>query len=77
MEQVKLTESGPHLKASCPECERYITFVRKSEPTENEVIPFGKYAGKTALEISVLDPSYAEWGKDLDGRYGDAFRSII
>ena len=53
-----VTESGPHRKASCPECGEYIKFLPQGgEPS----LWFGKYKGKTIAEIRTADENYCRW----------------
>jgi len=76
--EVIKTESGKHIKASCPKCGNYIKFIQQTEPSGDDVMPFGKYKGKTASWITESDPEYALWGaENLKGRYQKAFKKCL
>lgn len=53
-------ESGPHIRANCSGCGRYIKFLPRTQPF---VLFFGKYKGRTFEEISgeLNDRAYIEW----------------
>lgn len=53
----KHSNSGIHVKASCPLCGNFIRFIPYEEPT----LHFGKYNGKTVKELAVIDPEYLIW----------------
>jgi phage FluMu protein Com len=50
-----IEESGPHLKAMCNHCNRYIKFVSKEEPK----LYVGKYKGVPIKDIE--DMGYLKW----------------
>jgi len=68
-------KSGNHLKASCPSCKRYVKFLSQSEPCGDDVMPFGKYKGKTVEKICIEDEEYGQWASDnLTGRFQKSFQ---
>lgn len=52
--------SGPHIKAICAKCDRYIKFIPQGM-TEDSEIGFGKHVGKKLKEIP---PQYFIWMYD-------------
>lgn len=72
-EEAVKEKTGKHIKASCPYCNRYIKFLPQ-ETTPMEVLPFGKYRGRTVMSATHEDRSYAEWFvRTQKGRYREAF----
>lgn len=59
------TPSGPHLKATCNECHRYIKFL--PQETSKPTLYFGKYKGR---EISSMNSEeelqYLKWLSSQD-----------
>jgi len=52
--------TGPHLKASCNQCGRFLKFI-KSKTNAEFLMPFGKYKGKSISEIIEKHPEYVRW----------------
>lgn len=52
------SQAGPHIKADCPICKRYIKFIPLTRK-EDWVMPFGKYKGVKLAEVT--DFEYLEW----------------
>jgi rRNA maturation protein Nop10 len=74
---VILEKKGVHLKASCPSCGRFIKFITQSEPSGEDIMPYGKYKGMKVSEIFEEDPSYALWASEnLTGRYQKSFEAV-
>ena len=71
------TPSGPHLKATCNQCGRYIKFL----PQDNgpAMLHFGKYAGMPIPDIT--DLNYLEWAlanvNRLSARIQEAMKTRI
>ncbi len=55
--EYRTVPSGPHLKAICNGCDRYIKFI--SKPKNEVVIYFGKYS-QTAVK-DIMDRNYLHW----------------
>ena len=58
IEEIPLKAGGSHLKCSCPGCGKYVKFLPHSGEAR---FYFGKYKGKTVLEIAKSDPEYLQW----------------
>lgn len=58
IERKELPGGKYHLKASCPECGRYLKFLPTGEPPS---IYFGKYKGSLVVEVVAKDPEYCRW----------------
>ncbi len=56
-----IESSGPHWKASCPECGKYIKFVSQGDAPS---LYFGKYAGRTLADVKQENPAYLRWLAD-------------
>jgi uncharacterized protein (DUF3820 family) len=52
-----MSQSGPHLKATCSICNRFIKFVTQNK--EMDIMPFGKYKGIRFEHIT--DSEYLNW----------------
>lgn len=55
-----LTPKGKHLRADCPLCKKYIKFV-SHVPSDEFVMPFGKYKGVKLTEVAKIDSDYLHW----------------
>ena len=74
LKDIKLSQSGNHLRADCPMCGRFLKFVRQSEPSGDEVMPFGKHKGEKISDIVTEDNNYAQWASEnLKGRFKECF----
>lgn len=51
--------AGPHLRADCKECGKYIKFL-PTVPIDKFKMPFGKYKGKYLVDVAT-DEAYFEW----------------
>ncbi|NKE69866.1 hypothetical protein [Candidatus Manganitrophus noduliformans] len=56
--KAKLALSGPHVKASCPECGGYVKFISQGG---DPMLWFGKYRGKKLTDVVANDRQYLEW----------------
>ena len=52
------SKSGPHIRADCPDCKKYIKFIPLKNK-EDWVMPFGKYKNVKLADID--DRPYLEW----------------
>ena len=67
------SKSGPHIRADCPVCQKYIKFI----PLKNKdewVMPFGKYKDVKLKDIN--DRSYLEWLLE-NVEVGNRMRTLI
>lgn len=77
-DEVKKEKVGVHLKAICPLCGSYIKFLEQTEPSGDDILPFGKYKDKSVDWICTNDNEYALWASDnLKGRYKRAFKKCL
>jgi len=56
-----VTPQGPHLRGSCSECGRWLTWVPHEIDPGDEKMYFGKHRGKTYSEIPI---DYLRWVLD-------------
>jgi hypothetical protein len=75
---IKLTQAGQHIKASCPMCDRFLKFLQQTPPSGDDVMPFGKHKGEKVSDIVLKDNNYAQWASEkLKGRYQEAFKICL
>ena len=58
----RLERSGPHWKATCGACGKYLCFLPQRAGSFR--LPFGKYRGTLLVELWGEDPAYCRWLKD-------------
>jgi uncharacterized protein YbaR (Trm112 family) len=78
IKDIKLTQSGNHLRADCPMCGRFLKFVQQTEPSGDDILPFGKYKDKTVDWVCTNDNAYALWASEnMKGRYQKSFKKCL
>lgn len=55
----RLERAGPHWKAACGRCGRYLRFLPQA--AKDFRLFFGKHQGKLLTEVWRDDPAYCEW----------------
>ena len=74
--EYSLSRSGPHLRADCKACEKFIQFVPQAVNFDRidwntEKIPLPKYKDNLYAEVARLDPDYIRWmAENIKGRPG-------
>ena len=63
--KIELPNGGHHLKVCCPNCGRFVRFLRHAKP---KILWFGKYKGEQILAVAKKDRQYLEWLLNLDLR---------
>lgn len=70
-----LTRSGHHIKWSCINC-GYLKFL--PQKSENFIMPFGKYKGKSLIEILTVDEEYLCWANlNMDEKISKRIKEVI
>lgn len=55
----RLSRSGPHWRASCPRCGRYLKFL--PQRASDFHLWFGKHKSQRVADVWRTDPAYCEW----------------
>jgi hypothetical protein len=68
-----------HIEARCPHCNSYLKYLAHDhEGNPLEILPFGKYAGRTCMSIACEDYNYAYWYiENGKGRYVKDFEVAL
>lgn len=59
-----VVRSGPHLRAECSECGRFLQFLR--QPIDAFLMPFGKHKGRRLVELAATEADYLNWMLNQD-----------
>lgn len=77
-EQYKTEMAGPHLKAVCADCGRYIKFLPQPIDWATRKIPIGKYKDCLYSYVAEIDPEYLRWqAENLKGRNQEVAEEAI
>lgn len=78
VDDYKTSQSGPHVRADCNQCGRFIKFLPQSYPTDVKLY-FGKYTNQRVNDIT--DLSYLQWAdanlSDINPKTRNAIKSRI
>ena len=71
-------QNGKHQQLDCPVCKSFVKFLQ--QPVTNpgkELLPYGKYVGKSFEDVWAADPGYIRWFVGVNGRPGRVAQAFL